>query len=61
MPPKSKKLEKIEKGHKWVPDASFGRSDKVKMPFRLFPDVLGIFFFEKMLVDEGSRSRPRHQ
>ncbi len=56
-----KKKKQNETGHKWVPDASVWRSDKAKMPFKTFPDVLGnIFFFEKKLITGGSRPRPRH-
>jgi hypothetical protein len=34
------KMNKYEQWHKWVPDASFQRSDKTKMLIRPFPDVL---------------------
>ena len=52
--PQREQNEKSTK--KGVPDGSFERSDKVKMPFRPFPVVLEkIFFFEKKLVDIGLR------
>ena len=57
-----KKNVKYKKGHKSIPEASFGRSDKAKMLIRSFPDVLEkIFSFDKILITEGPRSRPTHQ
>ena len=57
----NKNLKKIEKGHKWSPDACFRWSDKIKMPFRSFPDVLDKYFaVEQNLITEGPRWGPRH-
>ena len=58
----NKKINKYEKGHKWVPDASFRWSDKFKMLIKSSPDLLEkLCFFEKILITEGPRPRPRHQ
>jgi hypothetical protein len=60
--PINENWKKMQKGPKWVPDASFGRSDKAKMLIKSFPDVLEKhILFEKNLITEGPRSRPRHQ